>query len=78
MRRVTYRYPYSSALFRYAMAAALNGQPKAALDTISVLCKIHSKTHCDEGRKAWFTLAEELYPELRNIAWPVTPVSLSQ
>jgi len=69
MRQIAERYGFPSTLFRYAVAAALNGQPSQARQAMIVLCRIHPTERCVEGRDAWAALTVQ-YPELKTIAWP--------
>jgi hypothetical protein len=67
MHKVAERYGYPSVLFRYALAAGLNGRPDVAQDTLMRLCRIHEVKRCEEGRVAWKQMAEQRYPELRAV-----------
>jgi O-antigen ligase len=69
MRAVSERFAYPPAMFRYALAAGLNGQPEVASDTLGRLCRIHPAPRCDEGREAWAGL-QQRYPQLAAIAYP--------
>jgi hypothetical protein len=69
MRRVSERFAYPPAMFRFALAAGLNGQPEVASDTLGRLCRIHPAPRCDEGREAWAGL-QQRYPQLSGIAYP--------
>lgn len=66
MRKVALRFGYPPVLFRYALAAGLNGQPENAEKTILLICKIHSSSRCDEAIEGWKMLGER-YPQLPNI-----------
>lgn len=74
MRRVAERFGYPPVMFRYALAAALNGRPEQAARTLDSLCRIHPRERCDEGRDAWSTL-QQRYPQLRSIPWPREPAA---
>lgn len=63
MRRVATRFGYPSVMFRYALAAGLNGQPDAALQTLQRLCRIHNAKRCAEARESWAVL-QKRYPQL--------------
>jgi O-antigen ligase len=67
MRKMAERYGYPPVLFRYALAAALNGRPAAATRTLTVLCHIHPPERCLEGLDAWESMATGSYPELGDI-----------
>ena len=60
------------AMFRYALAAGLNGHPEVAARTLAQLCSIHPLTRCEEARDGWRTL-QERYPELREVPPPALP-----
>lgn len=69
MRRVTTRFTYSSAMFRYALATALNGHPDNARHTLETLCNLHGKERCDEGREAWEELRKK-HPQVSSVTFP--------
>jgi len=72
MRKVSQRFAYPPAMFRYALAAGLNGHPEVAARTLAQLCSIHPLTRCEEARDGWRTL-QERYPELREVPPPALP-----
>lgn len=63
MRKVSERFGYAPVMFRYALAAGLNGQPDAALETLNRLCRIHEPQRCVEAREGWAALRGK-YPKL--------------
>jgi hypothetical protein len=67
MHIVSLRFGYPSVLFRYALAAGLNGQPSVARDTLGVLCRIHPIEDCNEAKSSWRAL-QVRYPQLLSIA----------
>lgn len=69
MRVVSERFAYPPVMFRYALAAGLNGQPEVASRTLGRLCRIHPAPRCEEGRGAWAAL-QQRYPQLQPIVWP--------
>jgi O-antigen ligase len=69
MRMVALRFGYAPVLFRYALAAGLNGQPRVARDTLDALCRIHSSLLCREAQDEWQAL-QLRYPQLSTIAAP--------
>lgn len=69
MRVVTTRYPIESALFRYAKAAALNGQPRAAQESLWRWCLLFSPDRCKVARSAWSEFLSE-HPETGPIPFP--------
>ena len=72
MRKVSQRFAYPPAMFRYALAAGLNGQPDVATRTLAQLCSIHPLPRCEEAREGWRAL-QERYPELRAVPPPALP-----
>ncbi|RVU49129.1 PglL family O-oligosaccharyltransferase [Rubrivivax rivuli] len=69
MRRVSDRYAYPSVMYRYALAAGLNGQPDSAERMLRALCSMHTPRRCDEAREAW-QAAQLRYPALASIRFP--------
>jgi hypothetical protein len=69
LRRLVSRYPIESALFRYARAAALNGQPEAAQETLTRWCQLFSKDRCKVARTAWSEFLAE-HPEAKPVTFP--------
>jgi O-antigen ligase len=67
LRRVSQRFAYPPVLFRYALAAGLNGQPEVARETLALICRIHEPKRCLEAREGWATLQAQ-YPALAGIA----------
>lgn len=63
MRKVSERFGFPPILFRYALAAGLNGQPKVAQETLERICRIHALPRCLEARESWKIL-EMRYPAL--------------
>ena len=72
MRQVSERFAYPPVLFRYALAAGLNGQPEVAAITLVRLCRIHPQPRCDEARESWGA-AQDKFPVLKTIAAPPAP-----
>ncbi len=75
MRLVSTRYPYSSALFRYATAAGLNGADNDAVQALRLLCSLHEPRKCAEAREAWAELSRKKWPQLSKIPFPGMPAS---
>lgn len=67
MRRVSQRFAYPPVLFRYALAAGLNGQPEIARETLARICRIHEPKRCQEAKEGWGTLQAQ-FPVLAGIA----------
>lgn len=70
MRKMAERYGYAPVLFRYALSAALNGQLDAAARTLSVLCNVHPREHCQMGLDAWESMVRSANPELEAVPLP--------
>jgi hypothetical protein len=69
MKTVSYRYPVPPALFRYALAAGLNGRDSEALRTLALLCRISPEERCLEAQKNW-AHARQSYPRLAGLKFP--------
>ena len=72
MSRAADRYPYSSGQYRYAKAAALNGQPDRASVVLARLCRMHTRERCKDAVDAW-RAAALAWPELAAVALPPVP-----
>ena len=72
MRRVAERFAYPPSMFRYALAAGLNGQPEIAALTLVRLCRIHPVQRCNEAREAWASL-QSTHPALKAVSAPPAP-----
>ncbi|MBX3635435.1 MAG: O-antigen ligase C-terminal domain-containing protein [Rubrivivax sp.] len=72
MRRVSERFAYPPAMFRFALAAGLNGQPTAGEMTIARLCRMHAPARCDEAIEGW-AVAKERFPQLQHLPASVRP-----
>lgn len=70
MRKMAERYAYPPVLFRYALAAGLNGNPATSTQTLRVLCRVHPVERCEEGRIAWERMANGPYPDLIRVSPP--------
>lgn len=62
MAKVVQRYPYSPALFQYALASAMHGDRLVAEKQLKVLCGIYEETHCITIAKRW-KVFQNKYPE---------------
>jgi O-antigen ligase len=70
MDDVSRRCPYPPAVFRYALAAALNGRPEQAAQALIRLCKLNVRARCEEGREAWERMGKEAFPQIRRVTFP--------
>lgn len=69
MRKVAYRNAYPSALFRYALALALNGQPSQACVVLHKLKNMNSENKYQEAVRSLHAM-EGAYPQLVDICSP--------
>jgi hypothetical protein len=69
MHRVAQRFAYPPAMFRYALAAGLNGNPLAAQQSLARLCSMHPPPRCQEARDGWRDL-QARYPVLSAVPVP--------
>lgn len=72
MRRVSERFAYPPSMYRYALAAGLNGQPDRARLTLVRLCRMHPIERCEEAREAW-RAARAQHAELPAFEPPAPP-----
>jgi O-antigen ligase len=72
MRDMAERYGYPPVLFRYALAAGLNGQPDQARLTLVRLTKVHPKRILSEAQENW-ALLTRAHPELAAVPFPPLP-----
>jgi O-antigen ligase len=70
MRRVADRFPSGANLFRYAQAAALNGQAEEARRALDLLCRMGPMASCSLAGLAWNELAQARYPEMKLVQVP--------
>ncbi len=73
MRRVSQRFAYPPVMFRYALAAGLNGRPDVAQDSLGRLCRSYPLQRCEEAIVAW-RQAQGKFPVLARIAPPRLPL----
>jgi len=70
MRKVSHRYAYPPALFRYALALGLNGRVTEAEKIMLVIKRIHGDKLFNEAKDSLEMLGREKYPQLKNIQIP--------
>lgn len=58
LQRSAQRYPSDGALFRLAQAAALNGRPALAAQSLQRLCRLYPPPTCRAAHAAWAAQAE--------------------
>lgn len=56
MRKISERYGYAPALFRYAIAAGLNNRPQDATNALIRICKTSSAFNCSDSENNWNNL----------------------
>lgn len=56
MRKISERYGYAPALFRYAIAAGLNDRPQDAINSLQRICKTSTVDNCGESKSNWDNL----------------------
>lgn len=69
MKKVAERYGYPPVLFRYALAAGLNGEAMAASFALQRICQTHNESMCAETRENW-VLMRAKYSQLNEVALP--------
>jgi hypothetical protein len=74
MRKVSERFGYAPAVFRFALASGINGRPEAAQMALKRLCATQEIARCVEGREAWQSMAQGRFPELAAIQYPPIPL----
>lgn len=76
MSQVSTRYAYSSLLYRYALAQALNGNTAGATHTLQMLCSVQSEDMCSDAKKKWETFETKKWPQLSHTRFPTDPGQL--
>ncbi|MCU9946769.1 PglL family O-oligosaccharyltransferase [Pseudomonas sp. PDM13] len=66
MRKVAYRYPYPSSIYRYALASGLNGKTEQAKDHLRILQLLHGNVQYREGLGVMRGLVAT-YPQLGDV-----------
>ena len=66
MRRVVHRFPVPPALFRYALALGLNGEPDEARLQLARLRQLHPPAHHEEAMENLRLMAKR-YPQLEQV-----------
>lgn len=69
-RKVALRFPWPATQNRYALSLALNGNSEEALRQINVMRAMHGPDAYARIKLQWETLAEEKYPQLRELKMP--------
>jgi hypothetical protein len=77
MKMMAERFGFPPVLFRYSLAAGLNGDPATAGRMLKVLCHVHPAERCAEAIAAWRQMAAGPYPELQAVPLPAVPASVA-
>lgn len=66
MRKIAYRYPYASSLFRYSLALALNGRAEVAREQMFILRALHGEEKFEAGVRGFEEMQSD-YPQLQEV-----------
>lgn len=69
-RKVALHYPWTATQNRYALSLALNGDPEEAVRQLRVMKALHGEKTYQEIKANWNTLAQDKYPQLRELTLP--------
>ena len=69
-KRVALRFPWTATQNRYALSLALNGNPEEAVRQLRVMKALHGEKTYQEIKANWNTLAQDKYPQLRELTLP--------
>jgi O-antigen ligase len=70
VRQVAMRFPWTATQNRYALSLALNGNAEEALRQLNIIRAMHGAAAYARIKVQWETLAQEKYPQLRNLKMP--------
>lgn len=70
VKKVALRYPWTATQNRYALSLALNGNPEEAVRQLRVMRAMHGEKTYGEIRANWNSLAQDKYPQLRELKLP--------
>lgn len=70
VKNVALRYPWTAMQNRYALSLALNGNPEEAVRQLRVMRAMRGEKIYGEIRANWNGLAQEKYPQLRELKLP--------
>ena len=73
MREISERFAYAAPMYRLALAQALNGRAKAAQETLTRLCLVHTQKVCASARREWIENGDTDFPQLKKIEFPASP-----
>lgn len=69
-KKVALRFPWTATQNRYALSLALNGNPEEAVRQLRVMKAMHGKKTYQEIKVNWNGLAQDKYPQLRELTLP--------
>jgi hypothetical protein len=69
MRQTALRFAYPPLLLRQALVAGLHGDVAVAERQLALVCSLHSRQRCQEGRESWQQL-QLRYPTLMAVRLP--------
>lgn len=69
-KKVALHYPWTATQNRYALSLALNGNPEEALRQLRVMKAMHGENTYAEIKANWNGLAQDKYPQLRELKLP--------
>ena len=69
-QKVALRYPWTATQNRYALSLALNGNAEEALRQLRVMRSMHGEKTYEEIKANWNSLAQDKYPQLRELKLP--------
>ncbi|MDP2451269.1 MAG: Wzy polymerase domain-containing protein [Polaromonas sp.] len=70
IKNVALRYPWTATQNRYALSLALNGDPEEAIRQLRVMRALHGEGPYEEIKANWNNLAQNKYPQLRELKLP--------
>ncbi len=69
MRLAALRWAFPPSLLRQALIAGLHGDVAGAERQLALVCSLHSRERCQEGRESWQQLLIR-YPQLKTVRMP--------
>jgi O-antigen ligase len=69
-KKAALHYPWTATQNRYALSLALNGNTEEAIRQLRVMRALHGKKKYQEIKANWDALAQDKYPQLRDLNLP--------
>ncbi len=69
-KKIALRYPWTATQNQYALSLALNGDPEEAVRQLRVMKAMHGEKTYAEIKAYWNKLAQDGYPQLRELKLP--------